>query len=264
MLDMSEATIRAAAVLGAVVATAYLGVGLVLARRAWHARSRSRILFALFWLGVGTYAAVEAAWVAAHLGGIGGLPLALLVLHVKIASLTAGFAGLVAYLLIVYTGRTWTSLVAGAYYAGLLVALEAFYFWRGPFGVREGIWGMQLVYERGAVEPYWTLVLALLLVPVLAAAVAFATLVRVVEREQRMRILLTAASLLVFLAPSLVAWSRGGWYWWGLTEKLLSLAAALGMIGAAWMGVREDAHRALSLHRARREAQLRARARELI
>jgi peptidoglycan/LPS O-acetylase OafA/YrhL len=82
------------------------------------------------------------------------------------------------------------------------------------------------------------------MLPPIVAAVAYARLWRYSrDRAQRRRILATAASLILLLAPNLVAWRSGSWAWWFPVEKLLGLAAGLGMIATVWAARREDDER---------------------
>lgn len=265
-------TLLVGASLGLVVAAAYLGVGLLVARRALATARKPILGLAAFWIGVGVYALAEAAWVVSHLVGLGGgLALGLVVLHVKIVAMSAAFAGLVGHLLYVYTGRPRWVAGALAYYAAMLVALEAFYAWRGPVDVAPGTWGLGLRYAQASVEPWWTLLLLALLLPALGSAIAYGRLVRVAKgRALRLRIRLTSASLVLFFAPTLVAWRAGTWYAWPVVEKLLGLVAAAGMLGAALVAAREGRPDAeglatgLDAERAERLARLRQRARDLV
>lgn len=232
---MEDAKLWIAATLGASIGAAMLVVGAKLHRRSRLASQPALLWFAAFWVGVGTYAIAEAGWVFAWLAGVRALPLGLFVLHLKIASTCAGFAGLVLYVLALRgVGKRASSVAAGGYLV-ILALVETHYSWREPINVAAGEWGLRLGYARASAEPWWTIMLLLMLAPPILAAASYATLLpHAREPEQRMRILLTSGSLLLFFVPTLLAWKAGGWAWWGLTEKLLGLLMAVGVVLAMW------------------------------
>lgn len=246
------------------VAIAFLVVGTKFHRRGRIEGQPTLLFFAAFWVGIGGYALVESAWALSYLAGLHAMPVALFVLHMKIVASVVAFAGLVSFVLSIHgADKRVRGVVVGAY--GILLALvETFYSWRDPIGQKASTWGIQLVYANNAVEPWWTLVLVLLFVPPLVAALFYAALLRITrEREQRYRIALTSASLLLFFAPLLLGWRAGDWPWWGAVEKALAIAMAAGIVLATWppAGVRAW----LSEERAvARDLELRQRALELI
>lgn len=252
-----------AALLGLVVGSGYLAAGALIVDR----RKPLSAAFAAFWLGVGGYAVAEALWVIEGLMGGGSLAVGLLVLQVKIVCVVAAFAGLVTYLVGVYTASpaaTRTTLLA---YAGVLVVVEWVYALRQPVGVRPGTWGLQLVYAVPSVEPWWTTMLAVLMLPPALAALAYLSLARFAhEPALRRRIIVTGASLLLFFVPTFLAWRAGGWPWWGLTEKLLGAATAVLMLVAQKMA-RDEGRTLVAARHALRETSREAlaeRARDLV
>lgn len=251
------------AVLGLLVGSGYLVVGAMIATQ----RRRGKTSFAAFWLGVGAYAVAEALWVFSAMAAPPSLPVALLVLQIKIVSIVAGFAGLVTYLVSVYTGSRAATRATLLAYVLVLVFVEWVYAMRQPVGVREGVWGLQLVYAVPSVEPWWTIMLAALLLPPTLAAIAYLSLARLADEPAlRRRILLTGASLLLFFVPTFLAWRAGGWPWWGLTEKTLSALTAALMI-AGQLAAREEGRRLVAVRRSRRDSlqeELAARAKLLI
>jgi hypothetical protein len=223
--------------------------------------------FALFWIGIGTYGLAEAAWSLSWLAGAQDFRIALVVLHVKIVASVVAFLGLVAYVVLLVTGRrALLKPLVGAYVL-LLVATEAFYAWKGPVGQRAGVWGMRLEYVQTSVEPWWTMLLVALFVPPMIAALAYASLARIAaDPALRRRIALMALALLGFFGPLLLGWMNGNWVWWGLAEKALSLVTALAGLVAMGDAARSTAslQGRVVTHRIQQEAALRARARELL
>lgn len=259
------------AALGALVATVYLTVGALVVRRAARERQAALVGFSTFWLGVGLYAAIDSAWAFSLLAGAASLMVSTAVLHLKVAAVCAGFGGLVAYLVRLYSGRVRLVAAVGAYYASVFLALEWHYFMRVPIGQKLGTWGAQVVYANPSPQPAWALMLAALMLPPMLAAIAYASLLRVArEPAIRRRIVLTSSSLLLVLAPTLLSWLAGGWPWFGLVGKLLSLAAALAMMGAVTQARRhgrpmeEGLTRQLDALRDSKRAALMERARELV
>lgn len=232
---MAEAAFVASALIELPLAVAFLVVAARIHKRARLDSQPALLLFAAFWVGIGGYAIVESLWSILYMLGLAPMPVALLVLQLKLVATVAGFAGLVSYILAIrgVDGRV-CGLVLGAY--GVVLALtETFYTWRGPIGQRPATWGMQLVYARNDVEPWWTLLLLVLFLPPFLAALYYATLLRHTrERELRYRIALTSVSLLLFFAPLFVGWRAGDWVWWGAVEKLLAVAMAGGIVLAMW------------------------------
>lgn len=261
---MPAPTLALGALLALPIVAVYACAGVALARRGAR-EHRAWWLFAAFWLGVGAYGLAEALWTGAHFAGWDSLALGRAILHVKIFASLGAFGGLVAYLSYVLTGRRAAVAAALAAYALLLFATEAFYAWRDPVATRPGDWGMRLDYARPALEPWWTLLLALLLAPPVLAAGAYAWLTRYAEdATQRRRARFTSFSLLAFFAPTLVAWSLGGAPWWGLAEKSLGLAAAVGLLLAWWPSGPGPLARDAGASPAQREAAFDARVRDLV
>lgn len=248
------------------LATLYLVVGAKLHQRSRLEGQPALAWFSAFWVGIGAYGFVEAAWMWSHLLGLSPWAFALLVLHVKVVATVAGFGGLVMYVLVIHgVGRRRLALVVAAY-AILLALLETFYSWREPFAQEPGNWGMRLLYVRNDTQPYWTILMALMFVPPLIATLAYTNLLRFTrDPALRYRIVLVSASLLAFFLPVFLGWRAGGSPWWGAVEKALSAAMALGIVLALWPPPALHARlHATPEQREVAERALRARARELI
>lgn len=234
---MIPGTLLASSVLGLGVALLYGAVGWRVAHRG--AGQVPLRLFALFWVGMAAYGLLDAGW--ALCVAWPGVPLAasLVVLHLKILAAVAGFGGLVAYLLAIYTGRERVTWVVLAAYAALFVLVTYFYAWRGPVDQHLTTWGASLDYARPG-GAFQKLVVVLLFVPPALSAVAYAALLRVVdEPAARRRVAATAASLAVLFAGLTLGWLNGTLPWWGLFEKVLALSAALGVLWSLRDAARE-------------------------
>lgn len=263
---MAGSTFALSAAFTLPLAIAYLVVGARVHRRSRLEQQPALAWFAAFWVGIGAYGFVEAAWMWTHLVGVGSWPFALFVLHVKVVATVVGFGGLVMYMLVVYgAGRKTLALVVAAY-AMLLAAAETFYSWRQPVAQEAGQWGMRLLYAQNDTQPYWTALMALMFVPPLVATLAYAALLRTTsDPALRYRIKLVSASLLAFFVPAFLGWRAGGFAWWGGVEKALSALMAVGIVLALWPppSVRA-ALDATQEEREGAESALRARARDLI
>ncbi|HEX2021480.1 MAG TPA: hypothetical protein VHH36_02120 [Candidatus Thermoplasmatota archaeon] len=232
---MLPATVLGSAVAGAAIALALLLVGAKFHRRSRLEAQPVLAWFAAFWVGIGAYGLAEAAWALAYGAGATDLAVGLFVLHAKIVASVAGFASLVVYLLLVRgADRRFVGALVGAY--GLVLALvETFYAWRDPIAQEPGVWGMRLEYARNSVEPWWTLLLVVLMLPPFLASLSYATLLRHArDPVVRWRIQLVSLSLFAFFLPMFLAWRVGGWPYWGLIEKGLGAVMAGGVVLAMW------------------------------
>ena len=233
--SVPTASFVASAFLQLPVALALLVVGAKLHRRSRLSGQPAFAWFAAFWVGIGTYALVEALWSVAWLAGFQRLEVGLFALHMKIVASCVGFAGLVAYLLSIHgRDKRIIAVVVGAY--SIVAALaETFYSWRAPVAQEPGVWGMRLLYAVNDTQPWWTLVVLMLFLPPFLAAISYATLLRHARDPAiRYRIALTSASLLLFFAPLAIGWRSGGAPWWGGVEKALGILMTIGIVLALW------------------------------
>jgi hypothetical protein len=151
-------------------------------------------------------------------------------------------AGLVQYLVFLYTNRTILPALAVGYGAFFLLLL--LYIWASdPSSVEPTRWGPELEFanEIDSGPLYWT-VLVLMLVPPLLSAGAYLSLYRVAtDRILKRRILLVSLSLIIWFGSSLIGATPGTQDadWWKLSSKLIALAAA-GTILYAYVGLRPD------------------------
>jgi hypothetical protein len=156
--------------------------------------------------------------------------------------LCVGLAGLLYYLVFIYTSRrgAWKPIAAG--YLLLFGMLMFLVLRTGPFHVEETGWGRQL---KGATElegtPLSWAVVILFIVPPLVAAGAYLSLYRKVDDAgQKRRILLVGLSIFLWFGTSLGA-SVGNVQlatWWQVASRVISLAAAA-MVYYAFAGIKQ-------------------------
>ncbi|GEM_PF-2603228 len=257
---MSDATLLGGASLGLAGAVLLALAGWRTARRATTPEASALRAFAAFWLGAAAYAAADATWTLLHLAGLRTLPIDLAIQQAKLLSLCGSFAGLVCYLLVIFTGRPGARWLVGAGYVGLVGAWATYLGWRGPIGHHENEWSLVLDFARPQVAPVWAALVVLLLGPPLLAALGYASLLRLArDRDARRRVLLTSGSLVLFFVPEILVVLNGPTPTWRLVEHFLGLVAAAGIFAATRPARGEPDHH----ERARRTA-LDARVRELI
>lgn len=225
-------TLLAASILTLATGLLYAGVGVRYARRA---RTRPALAwFALFWFGVAYYGVTEALWSLAVPLADPPLALGVAVLHTKLAVGAAGFLGLAAYVLHVYTGRAHLRWLAPAYAAIYAYAAYSYVAAR-PVGQEAQAWRSGLVYANdGGLAG--VLANVALFLPPLVASIAYAGLYRrVVDPAQRRRVLAVSLSLAAFFGGLLVGWTLHA-AWWPPVERAL----ALGTVLLAHAALRDD------------------------
>lgn len=225
---MTTSTLAAGAVLDALSLVLYLWVGRLVLREYPDAPGRTREAFATFWYGVGLVNGLQAALELVAVFRDPGLPLAFAVWNTRIAVALASFAGLVYYLLYVYTGRRrlfWSTLL---FYVATFLAMQVWLMQSVPTATDVSHWRVDLEFERTEKSPLYTLVVLMFFVPPLVASVAYAMVVRMAQTPlQRHRVRLMSGSLGVYFLGLTLGYLNSGWHWWGLIENLLGIGAAL-------------------------------------
>jgi hypothetical protein len=236
-------TLALAGIYGVAVSFVYALAG----RLAWKRRQEGRGqlaggMFAIWWWALGLATFVGALM---NLAGSTGDPDFTLVLSLSYFNLwlvLIGLAGLLFYLVYVYTGRMWTIYpIFGGYFL-LYVWLVYIINENRAIGVDVRRWSVQVEYEK-TLDSTSTLVFVLaLILPTMIASVAYFLLAfRFKEREIRYRIFLIAPSLFVWFGASLAASLAGVSQqdWWQVTSRIISFTAALFVVLAfdppAWV-----------------------------
>lgn len=230
---MAQATLLAGAVLDIASFALYVHVSRRVLATLPRDRDHSAEAFALFWFGVGVVNLLQALLEVTALARDPGLPLAFAVWNTRIALALVSFAGLVYYLLYVYTGRAAGRGILIGFYAATFLLMQAWLMGAGPSGTDVQGWRVDLTFEGPTRTPLYALVVLMFFVPPLVAAAAYVRFNRFVDDPaQRRRVRLLSASLVVYFAGLTVGYLNSGWAWWGLVENALGIAAALGAIAA--------------------------------
>ncbi len=158
------------------------------------------------------------------------LPLALTIMAVNLLMVFAALWGITYYLAYVVTGRTALWQPIAWFYAASATGWLYAIFSSNPVGTTTS-GSAELLYEF-ALEShplYMTLILALL-VPIILAAAAYAYLgFKADDRTVRFRIVMVSMSLIVWFGTSLVATSTrlADFEGWPVFSRLISLGAAI-------------------------------------
>lgn len=211
-------------------------------RRAPHEARLAKSLFAAWWFGLAGTTAIGAA--RSLLGAFGFLDLALhesLVL-VALLPLCVALWGLLYYLLFLYTGRKDILWPLSALYVLVYLSFVGLIVWLAPTGVEAGPSGVTLTYAREASGPVVWAILALLLGPIVVAAILYGSLYfRLKERSQRYRVGLVSSGFLVWFAAPAVAFVAGvaDDAWWPVASRVIALVVPVVVLMAykppAWV-----------------------------
>lgn len=211
---------------------AYVGT-IVRSRPVTETGARTAIRwFAAWWYGLAALSALGG--VRSGLAALGVLDLGV---HVALSygtviPLVGALAGLLGYLLYIYTGSSRVFLPVAAVH----VLLGAWFFylagWLGPERVTTTDWSVTIENSRELSGPLLDFLLLAILGPVLFAAVMYATLAfRAPDRTTRYRILVVSGAFVLWFGSAAVASVTGlaRWYWWPLASRFIALVAT-GMV----------------------------------
>ena len=225
---MTASTLAAGALLDALSLALYLWVGRLVLQEYPDAPGRTREAFATFWYGVGIVNGLQAGLEVVAVFRDPGVPLAFAVWNTRIAVALASFAGLVYYLLFVYTGRRrlfWSTLL---FYVATFMLMQVWLMQSGPAGTDVSHWRVDLRFEHADKGALYKLVVLMFFVPPLLASAAYAMVLRMAKTPmQRHRVRLMSGSLGVYFLGLTMGYLNTGWPWWGLVENLLGIGAAL-------------------------------------
>lgn len=218
----------AALALSVASAALFALVGRTMQRRRVSPEGRSAQLgFVAWWYGIAGVSIVGAAM--AFPGFPLDVGLFLVVAFLLIGVLCAALAGLLHYLVFLYTSRNALGAIVAAYVA-FFVLLIVFIGLNEPTGLQETRWGPELDYANpiDGGPLYWTVVLALIAPPVVAALAYFTLYWKARDPVLKRRILLVSLSIAVWFGSSLVGMAPGArdTDWWILTSRVIGLAAA--------------------------------------
>lgn len=231
--------VLAIALLRFVAASLYLVVSAVLARRAWRDGPPGPLwAFSAWWAGIGLVMLLTVPTVLGVRFELWGLLQWFVVVYALYLVLLTAIAGLIYYLLYLYTGRHGVVYISWAY----LVLMSGYMFYTlETAGATIDHAAAGVVFTTGA--PPWEsrIFMALLAIPPLLAAVAYSLLwFRVDDREVRRRIALVSGAFLLWFSfiivsrvAGLVSGGPGDLTWGAVADQLVGAVAAL-LVAAAY------------------------------
>jgi hypothetical protein len=213
-------------------AIVFVALATVLNRRHVHEAARpANVMFALWWYCIGLQQFVTGSRIA--LWAV-DLPISLHVglAFVGFAATVIGLAGLLVYLLYVFTGRTlmlWPLVTFYALYFGYYVTLVAEL---QPTAVVTDVWTVEFAY---AVEPRAVFVLSFLTVlvgPQLMAGLGLIVLAFLLPPSAaRVRVMAVAAGVLLWFGAALLGAGAGlTAAWWDFVTHLIPLVVGIGVL----------------------------------
>lgn len=248
-------TLLASAVLSLGTAAGFLAIGLLVTRRARgdEPAGAAELAFRVFWFSA---AIVWGAQGAATLAGYLGVASRALVVGLdQVASpfYCLAAAMLLYYVLYLLTGRARLLVPILVYYLLAYVALRVIVESSHGVGADVGGWQVNVRWERPLQGPAYSLVVALISVPLLGAVVAYASVFfRVDDPAARYRIALVATGLLAWVGTEALSFTSGlaSTTAGELARRLVALGATLLILMAyrppAWVRARWTAQNALS------------------
>lgn len=234
---MSAGTLLLDATLATATSLLYLHVGMLTLRRpANEAAGRHALrLFALWWFGL---AAVTLLGVAqTGLAAMGRLDNATYraMTALYVLPLVAIFWGLVSYLGYIYTGSPKVFRPVALFHAAVLAYLLYVVAGLEPRSITMGTWRMEVDHGDRLGPGVTRTILALILLPALAAALGYASLYfRTRDRSARFRIAMVSGAFLVWLGSAGVAalTSLARWEYWPPTSRTIALLSTLMVLAA--------------------------------
>lgn len=231
-----SATLWIGLALSLATAVVYASVGRRLLMRADEGPKPPLRAFALWWFALAVYTSVLAARDALAITGLLDRDLLKMAMHLSVGPLVLALWGLFYYLAYILVGGKrlfWPSValygIVYAFFVYVAVALE-------PGGVTLRTWDVTIDYATEIPPAVNALVLVLLIVPILLAVIAYASLLfRLESREQRFRVGVVSLAFAVWFGGALLAALLGlaDVEWWGLGGRLLSIASA-GLVAFAY------------------------------
>ena len=226
---MAPATLLLGALLALGTAVGFAAVGRLALVRA-QGSSGVGTFFALFWFSAATVWTAQGA--QSLLAYLGLLTPPLLTATDQVSSpfycLAAG--SLLYYVLYLVTGRGGIIGYIFVYYALLLFALRWSVAEAAPTGFEVLEWNVATTYERPLQGPFYSAVVSLIALPLLASILAYASLAfRVRDPAARYRIACVAGGLLLWVGTEALSFTSGiaATTAGELTRRLVALAATL-------------------------------------
>jgi hypothetical protein len=186
--------------------------------------------FALWWGALGAFTFLGFARDLAAVLDRLPLPLLVALTYLGIAPFTLALWGLFYYLGYILVGRRMLLVPSIVLYVLVYVFFVYATAALQPAGVLVRTWDVEVTFAHVIPPALDFAILALLVVPILAAVLAYGTLLfRVKRREQRLRIALVSFAFFAWFGGTfLVALAgQGSREWWALASRVLSLASVV-------------------------------------
>lgn len=234
---MSATTLSVDGIVTISSALLYAFVGVLMLRRpAKDADARLALaLFAVWWFGLGAFAALDGTRSLLAAAGILDLGPHLAIAIGTTIALVAALWGLVYYLLYVYLGRRWVLVPVTLFHIALVVGVLYLVVSLGPSGVEVSDWAASIAYAEEAGGALTTGVTVAILGPALLAAFGYGSLYfQTEDRTARYRVAMVAGAFLLWFGASALATPMGisSWYWWPLVAHMIGIVATLMVIAA--------------------------------
>ena len=228
-------TLLAGAVLSLGTAAGFVAVGVAVSRRLAARTRPAELAFRAFWFSAAVVWGAQGLMTLAGFLGVAtrGVVMALDQVTSPFYCLAAG--SLLYYVLYLLTGRERLLWPIAAYYFLAYVALRLVVESAHGVGVEVGAWQVNLLWETPLQGPAYTLVVALIAGPLLAAVLAYASLYfRVEDKVARTRIALVAVGLLAWVGTEAFSYTSGMARTTAgeLTRRLVALGATVLILAA--------------------------------
>lgn len=229
-----EPTLAVSAAFAIASAALYFYVGMKVAQRQVSPDARlASQMFSLWWVSLAALTVAGGLESLAASLGLLELPLFLMLTILVLLGLCVGLAGLLYYLVYLFTGKRRAIWPIVAFYVAYFALLVYYITWLGPDGIVVGRWTTTLHYAKPQSGPLYMAVVVLLTFPILLGAAAYGTLFfRVREATQRYRIALVSGGILVWFGSAFVGVALGvnQTDWWQVTSRAIGLGAAVAIL----------------------------------
>lgn len=223
-------------------ATLWIGLALSLATAAVYAIVGWRVLprargtargpleaFALWWFALAFYTFLLAVRDTLAIQDLLDRNLLKTITHLSVGPLVAALWGLFYYLAYIFVGGKRLLWPSVALYSAMYLVFIYITVTLEPAAIILRTWDVRIEYATEIPPLMSLMILALLLVPILLAVLAYASLLfRLEEGEQRLRVGVVSFAFLAWFGGSLLAVLMGlaEVEWWGLGGRLLAMGSA--------------------------------------
>lgn len=203
-------TLYVSAALALATAAGFGTVGQLVLRRGSRAPSLAIVGFAAFWWSAAVVWADQGLAALAGATGRASLPLLRALDQAATAFYCLAAASILFYVLYLLTGKQRALGPILLYYLGLFLALRYHVESALPVRVDVGAWQANVAYAAPLQGPRYTLLVAMMVVPLLASIAAYGALVfRVRDPGARYRIACVTIGLLVWITTEALSYTTG-------------------------------------------------------